>query len=137
MKVRAVVWTIVGLRGLGEGANRGQRELELQVQRGDGGGWVSQCGKVCSSFLEGKEEVEEKNALGCQQRREFGGLFEDTSSSTKRLGKERLGRRCACAWGLRRGRGKSNGRRGRHDDAADRADNATQALSRSLWWLCG
>jgi len=62
MKVRAVVWTIVDLRGHGEDASRGQRGLELEVQRGDGGGRGLHGVKVCSSFLEGKEEVEEKKA---------------------------------------------------------------------------
>lgn len=60
---------MLGLRSLGEGASRGQRVLTLLFQRGDGGGagvvdcrglqWV----KSCSSFLEGKEELEVKNAL--------------------------------------------------------------------------
>jgi hypothetical protein len=35
-----------------------------------------------------------------------------TRSSTKRLGKERLGRRCAYAWGCGAGREESNGRAG-------------------------
>lgn len=66
MKLRAVVWTMLGLRNLGEGANRGQRVLVLLVQRdvcGADACRTSQCVKVCSSFLEGKEELEVKKAL--------------------------------------------------------------------------
>jgi hypothetical protein len=57
---------MLGLRSLGEGANRGQRLLVLLLQRCRYGAdvcrsrlWV----KVCSSFLEGNEELGVKNAL--------------------------------------------------------------------------
>jgi hypothetical protein len=58
---------MLGLRKLGEDASRGQRRPVLLLHlwmygggcRGRSGLWV----KVCSSFLEGKEELGAKNAL--------------------------------------------------------------------------
>jgi hypothetical protein len=52
MKDRALVWTMLGLRGLGKGASRGLCVVGRRL--------VS-CVKEC--FLEGNEELGVKNAL--------------------------------------------------------------------------
>lgn len=62
MNVRAVVCTILGLRRVGDDASLGRCVLELLVQRDVCGAEERrslQCGKLCSSFLEGKSELEE------------------------------------------------------------------------------
>jgi hypothetical protein len=52
MKDRALVCTILGRRGRGEGASRGQRAVGWRLVQG-----VKEC------FLEGNEELGVKNAL--------------------------------------------------------------------------
>jgi hypothetical protein len=57
---------MLGWRSLGEGANRGQRVLALLLQccmYGVDLCWPGLWVKVCSSFLEGNEELGAKNAL--------------------------------------------------------------------------
>jgi hypothetical protein len=61
-----------------------------------------------------------------------GPILEDTRSSTKRLSKERLGRRCAYAWGRGADREASNGRQG-----GGGRGGAGTALSRDRWSCLG
>jgi hypothetical protein len=57
---------MLGLRWLEVGAKRGQRVAVLLLQRCAGGVcccWPGPGVNVCSTFLEGKEELEVKNVL--------------------------------------------------------------------------